>query len=132
MAQKVLRYIKRYLIIQLHNGDDMRLLVCGGRDYADKKVVYDILLNIQPTEICQGGATGADFLAKQFAEHWKVPCQEFKADWKKYGKAAGPIRNKQMLEEFDPDMVVAFPGGSGTQNMIKLATEAGKKVLIVK
>lgn len=109
----------------------MRVLVCGGRDYLDKAVVYDTLINIQPTEICQGGANGADFLAKQWAENWNIPCKEFRANWKKYGKAAGPIRNKQMLEEFDPDLVLAFPGGSGTQNMISLAKAAGKRVVCI-
>lgn len=109
----------------------MRVLVCGGRDYAEKRVVFDTLDSLDPTEICQGGATGADYLAKQWAQYSKIPCKEFKAEWKKYGNAAGPIRNKQMIEEFDPDMVVAFPGGSGTKNMIKLAENAGKKVLCI-
>jgi len=55
----------------------------------------------------------------------------FPADWSRHGKSAGPIRNRQMLIEGRPDIVVAFPGGKGTANMIKQAVEAGVKVELV-
>ena len=55
----------------------------------------------------------------------------YPANWKKHGRAAGPIRNKQMLEEAKPDLVIAFPGGAGTANMVKQAREAGVKVEII-
>jgi hypothetical protein len=54
--------------------------------------------------------------------------EEYKAKWDKYGKSAGPIRNKKMLDEGKPDLVFAFPGGPGTNNMIKQAKE--KNILI--
>ena len=50
-----------------------------------------------------------------------VVVEEFKADWDKFGRAAGPIRNAQMLREGKPDLVVAFPGGRGTANMVAQA-----------
>jgi hypothetical protein len=50
------------------------------------------------------------------------------AEWKKHGKRAGPLRNMRMLEEWKPDGVAAFPGGSGTADMIAQARNAGVKV----
>lgn len=58
-----------------------------------------------------------------------VQFKEFKADWNKYGKSAGPMRNIQMLKEGKPDVVVAFQGGKGTAHMVKIAKEAGVKVI---
>ena len=49
---------------------------------------------------------------------------EFPADWAKHGKAAGPIRNAEMLTEFLPDYIVAFPGGKGTADMLRKAEKA--------
>lgn len=124
----------------------MKILVCGGRDFEDWKkfnsVMYDIVfgrtgtpndVEMLPTgiEIIAGGATGADSLAIEWAIANWVPFIEYPADWKQYGKKAGYIRNKQMLEEGKPDLVVAFPGGRGTANMIKLAEEAGVEVIRV-
>ena len=59
----------------------------------------------------------------------KIDVLWFDADWQKYGRAAGPIRNKQMLDEGSPDLVIAFAGGRGTENMVK-QSEA-KKVPVV-
>ena len=81
--------------------------------------------------IISGGAKGADSMAEDWAiVHW-CSFKEYKADWNKHGKAAGPIRNQQMLEEGKPDLVVAFPGGRGTADMVKRAREAGVKVIEV-
>jgi hypothetical protein len=111
----------------------MRILVCGGRDYTDKRAV-DMLLSAAlrsgPIEIIQGGAKGADRLAHDWALDNGVPCTTYAADWEGYGRAAGAIRNRQMLTEGRPSMVLAFPGGRGTANMVKLAQMAG--VLVVK
>lgn len=89
--------------------------------------------NWLPTDvtIIHGGATGVDTAAGVFAVvHY---CQEqcFPADWKQYGKSAGPIRNAKMLQEGEPDLVVAFPGGKGTANMVRLAKKAKVKVIEV-
>lgn len=110
----------------------MRVLVCGGRDFTNLKSLYDSLDNIKViTCIIQGGARGADRLAKRYADENEILCQEFPADWIQYGKKAGFIRNKQMLDEGRPDLVVAFPGGRGTAMMIELAKKAGIKVIEV-
>lgn len=111
----------------------MRILVCGGRDFNNLKLVYTTLDRIKDkyivSHIIQGGARGADRLAKRWADETELSCLEFPADWAKYGKRAGFVRNKQMLDEGHPDLVVAFPGGSGTQMMIKIAKEAGLEVI---
>ena len=60
-----------------------------------------------------------------------MKCLAFPAEWKKHGKAAGPIRNRKMLQDGKPDLVLAFPGGRGTANMVELATDAGIRVMHV-
>lgn len=112
----------------------MKVLVTGGRDYSDWQKVYAVLDSIKdpvPSVIIQGGARGADYLARDWANSRLIPLHTYKADWKKYGKAAGPIRNKIMLEQGNPDLVVAFPGGNGTKNMIEQARRANVKIMIV-
>jgi hypothetical protein len=103
----------------------MKVLVCGGRKYGDARFLFAQLNYLHQqlgiTQIIQGGASGADYLAKGWAYSNDIECREFKADWNKHGKAAGPIRNKQMLDEGKPDIVMAFPGGPGTANMMRLA-----------
>lgn len=116
----------------------MRVLVCGGRDYNDWNRVVNVLSEYFPWElpegdylIIEGGALGADALARQFAEDYGIPFREFKADWNSFGRAAGPIRNTQMLVEGKPDLVIAFPGGRGTANMVAQARHADVEVIEV-
>jgi hypothetical protein len=107
----------------------MKVLICGGRDYYDTERIREALLKVGGiTEVIQGGAKGADRTARSVAEQLGIMVREFPADWEKYGKAAGPIRNQQMLNEGKPDLVIAFPGGKGTQDMINRAKKAGVKV----
>ena len=108
----------------------MRVLVCGGRDYHDMNYVDEVLSEIQPTVIIEGGARGADFLAANWARSnlSADALVTFTADWDAHGKAAGPIRNQKMLVEGKPDLVVAFPGGKGTADMISRAIRAGVPV----
>jgi len=114
----------------------VRVLVCGGRDYADRQHVFremDRIAGISETAplgrnitIIHGACrTGAD----QWADEWAVlnwkQIDEFPADWQTHGRAAGPIRNQRMIDEGRPDLVVAFPGGSGTADMVRRAEKAG-------
>lgn len=119
----------------------MRILVCGGRDYKDWDTFnrcmdavcdrYDLWSPPDeygnklpgPITIIHGGASGADSLADQWAVVNWVRFLEFPADWQKHGRAAGPIRNQQMLDEGKPDLVIAFPGGSGTADMVRRARQ---------
>jgi predicted Rossmann-fold nucleotide-binding protein len=110
----------------------MKILVCGGRDYKNVSAVRHALTALHAknpiTLIIEGGAPGADRLAREWAEANNVPVQTFEADWKRFGRRAGPLRNKRMLDEGKPDGVVAFPGGTGTANMIDLANAYCVKV----
>lgn len=110
----------------------MKILVCGGRDYKDEHTVNRILNLVHEKkgifEIIHGAARGADTLAAKWAERNNIHCLDFPANWDKYGKRAGAIRNHRMLKEGAPDAVVAFPGGSGTKHMVKLAQKAGVPV----
>jgi hypothetical protein len=116
----------------------MRVLVCGGRNYRDKERVWEILDRVCNPEnkplpegvtIIHGGAWGADWLADHWAVHNLCAIEEYPANWEKHGKAAGPIRNLEMLNEAKPDLVVAFPGGRGTAHMVRIAKEAGVQVI---
>lgn len=98
-----------------------RIVVTGGRDFNDADLVNRVLTRIDPSEIAEGGASGADRLVALWAHENDVPCTTFPAKWALHGRAAGPIRNRQMLEEFSPDLLVAFPGGRGTANAVSLA-----------
>jgi hypothetical protein len=112
----------------------MRVLVCGGRDFNDALTLGSWLGGIHKqhgiTLLIEGGARGADFMARKFAEWQGIPVKTFAADWDQYGKGAGPIRNRQMLVEGMPDLVVAFKGGAGTANMVKQAKAAGVRVQV--
>jgi hypothetical protein len=110
-----------------------RLVVCGGRDFDDAEFLFRTLDALHREhrfrEFMQGGARGADALAKEWAmTKADLKCFEIKADWKRYGSAAGPIRNQQMLD-WGPDLVVAFAGGTGTAGMVALARAAGVPVI---
>ncbi len=111
----------------------MRILVCGGRDYADIPALDTALDAIHAqrpvTRLIHGAARGADSLAAAWARSRGIPTLPFPADWNKHGKAAGFLRNATMLREGCPDLVVAFPGGKGTAHMVKLARNAGVTVL---
>lgn len=113
-----------------------KVLVCGGRNYGDRRKVYSILdaLHLESGigKLVTGGANGADLLATDWAAMRSVPYVKYPADWETHGRAAGPIRNREMLEKEHPDLVVAFPGGRGTASMIRLSHEAGVVFRVVK
>lgn len=117
-----------------------KILVCGGR-YFDKYEVFDEFMEGYPdvSLIIQGGAKGADEIAKQWAARNNVPSKEYPANWSdlshpdvvikknRYGEydvRAGIRRNQQMLDEGKPDIVLAMPGGNGTADMIRRSIDA--------
>ena len=118
----------------------MKVLVCGGRDFKDRDFVWHTLDHVcnpngeqlPPNDIliihghCK---TGVDRLADNWAIINWVPTQRCPADWERYGKSAGPIRNQRMLDCANPDIVVAFPGGRGTADMVGRAWKAGIRVV---
>lgn len=106
-----------------------RVLVCGSRNYNDEHRVFTELDAISPSLIIEGGADGAYALAVLWAEARSCELASFPADWAKHGRAAGPIRNQQMIDEGKPDLVLAFPGGPGTADMVRRAKAAGIEVI---
>ena len=108
------------------------VLVCGGRKYADKEWLEHRLSQLHEVRafglLIHGGAKGADHLASLWAKSNGVATLCFPANWKAR-RATGPMRNKQMLAEGRPDLVIAFDGGAGTANMIDTATRAGVQVI---
>jgi len=106
-----------------------RVLVCGGRDFNNPDWMSATLGELSRdagwSVIIEGGALGADRQAREWAVANGLAVETFEADWHRHGRRAGPIRNRRMLEEGMPDLVVAFPGGHGTADMVRQATEAG-------
>lgn len=114
----------------------MRVLVCGGRDFNDWIFFRDKLDELIPymTEkviIISGMAKGADKMAVRWAEENWLEVNKYPADWTVHGKAAGFIRNQQMIDEGKPDLVIAFPGRNGTADMIRRAKNHNIKVIEV-
>jgi hypothetical protein len=111
----------------------MKLIIAGGRDFNDLdllKMNADSYLG-QVTEVVCGKARGADTLGEHWAIWNSLPVKYFPADWEKYGKRAGYLRNKEMAEY--ADSLLAFWDGKsrGTKHMIDLATELGLKVKVI-
>jgi hypothetical protein len=103
----------------------MRIVVTGGRDYADSEFIDVALTELHIRsgieELAHGAASGADYLCGLWARENAVPVKPYPANWGRYGNSAGPIRNGFMLDDFKPDAVVAFPGGRGTRGCMRAA-----------
>lgn len=113
--------------------EKVKVLVCGGRYYQDKKRVFDTLDKLREhngiLNIIHGNCSGADLLAEHWAKHNQISYLGIPAEWGKLGKLAGPLRNKRMLDEGNPDICIAFPGGKGTENMVLLSVAYGVRVI---
>ena len=117
----------------------MRLLVCGDRKWSDKAAIEREIRRFMHADgglvVIEGEARGADLLAREVADELEIPVLTFPADWVKYGRAAGPIRNTQMLKEGKPDRVLAFHANillsKGTKNMVAQAKQAGIPVEVI-
>jgi hypothetical protein len=110
----------------------MRVLVCGGRYYADSAKVKEVLDDLYAKHthelmIIEGGATGADRLASNWADEQGLPHARVDALWRRNGNSAGPERNWAMML-LQPQLVVAFPGGKGTSHMLSIAGKYGVEI----
>ena len=113
-----------------------RVLVCGGRDFADVAAFHDAMDNLDALydfeTVIHGGASGADFLADEWAKLRERKTMVFavsKSDWRKWGHWAGPRRNQHMLTTSKPNLLIAFPGGKGTADMCRRAKLDGVPVI---
>ena len=124
----------------------VKMIVCGGRDYTNYIRVFEFLSHLvrwiyeggygyknnTPVHLLiEGEATGADTLAAAWAIWKGMPLLRKPANWKKHKRAAGPIRNAEMLEVPGVNLVVAFPGGPGTADMVAKAKEKNVQVIEV-
>lgn len=118
----------------------LKILICGGRHFCDYALLESIADNVvkeqffSEIEIVSGHCIGADRMGEEYAKRRNYALKIFPAEWKKYGKRAGPIRNKQMIDyiaEFENKIVIAFtsPNTKGTKNTIALAKKANIRVI---
>lgn len=114
----------------------MRVLICGSRDWTDRAAIeHEIFCRLQPCDIViHGACKGADLLARDVAVYYQLRHWAFPAQWDEHGRAAGPIRNQQTLDEGKPDEVWAFhediARSKGTKDMVTRAGKANKPTLI--
>ena len=113
----------------------MKILVCGDRKYINKDYMRSIILQSKPAMVIEGGAAGADTLAKEIAQEAGVEYKEYPAQWNKHGKNAGPIRNQIMLND-NPDIEIVYAfhdhisESRGTKDMVARAQKAHKIVIL--
>ena len=111
----------------------MRVLVCGSRHFYDWRLLEKVLDEANITYLIHGGAAGTDSLAQQWALYNNTPYRSYPAYWDTYGKRAGIIRNKQMVEDGNPESIIAFlaPNSKGTANSIQLANTTNIPVKVI-
>jgi predicted Rossmann fold nucleotide-binding protein DprA/Smf involved in DNA uptake len=105
--------------------------VVGSRNFDDYERMSQVLSDYDITTIVSGGAKGADSLAERYAKEKGIKLIVFKAEWDKYGRQAGFIRNRDIVS--GSDMIIAFWDGQsrGTQHTISVATKRGKEAVVV-
>ena len=110
----------------------MKTIIAGMRDFYDYAFVepYLDMLRHEITEVVSGCATGIDSLGERWAKANGIPIRRFPADWSKHGKAAGPIRNRQMADYADALIAFWDRKSKGTKNMIETAKKSKMKVHI--
>jgi len=109
----------------------MKVAVIGSRSFNDYDLVEETLKKYEISLLVSGGAKGADSLGERYAKENKIPTMIFLPDWKKHGRAAGMIRNTDIVEE--AEIVIAFWDGisKGSKDSILKADKLGKKVIII-
>ncbi len=114
----------------------MKVLICGDRNWSDVAAIRSWVAKLQDrgyTDVIEGGAPGADSIAASEARAAGLAVHEFPANWAQYGRAAGPIRNRQMLDE-KPDLVLAFHNdltqSRGTADTVREAVRRGMSVIV--
>jgi len=113
-----------------------RVLICGTRNSGDYVELAEVIMNLPfGSVIIQGMCRGVDVMAKYLGEKYGFDVEDYPADWGKHGRAAGPIRNKQMLDDGKPDIVYAFhpniAESKGTKNMVNQAKKRGIETIVI-
>jgi hypothetical protein len=109
----------------------MKVAVIGSRGFNNYELVKKTLTNIEITLLVSGGADGADSLGERYAIENNIETKIFLPDWEKYKRAAGMIRNTDIVNE--SELVVAFWDGTskGTLDSINKAKKTNKKIIII-
>jgi len=125
---------------KLEEKTTQRILICGDRAWKNRESVARVLEQMvkkygrENILVIEGGAEGADSIGREEALRLGITVCTFHANWKWFGKAAGPIRNTKQLKWGRPDRVYAFhkflPNSKGTKDMVKKAEAKGVKVLV--
>ena len=112
----------------------MRVIVAGSRGITNYQVVKKAIeeSGFEVTEVVSGKAAGVDTLGEEWAEENGIPVKEFPAEWQRFGKAAGHLRNGDMAIYGEALVAVMLPDSRGTLNMIKQAKQRGLPGHIVK
>ena len=110
----------------------MKVIIAGCRTISDYSQVFNAmqLSRFVPTEIISGKANGVDRLGEIWAKGNKIPVMYFPADWSAHGKAAGPIRNKEMAKYADALVLIWDGKSKGSLSMLNLAVEHGLQVFV--
>lgn len=108
----------------------LRVIICGDRYWEDEATIGIFLEKLnKESVVIHGACKGADITAGRLAKEMGLKVKAFPADWSTYGNAAGPIRNRQMVADGNPDLVVAFHNNlsqsKGTKDMLNVAKESG-------
>lgn len=106
--------------------------IVGTRTFNDYEKLYKTISHVEDiTHIVSGGATGTDTLAERYARDKNIPITIIKPEWNKYGKSAGPIRNRKIVES--SDVIIAFwdYSSKGTKSTIDICRELNKTYYII-
>lgn len=107
----------------------MKLCVTGGREWTDRRFIWkrlDTLHLARPvTVLGHGDARGVDRICRDWAKARRITDKPYPADWDNLGDDAGFIRNGEMLDDFQPDLLAVFPGGNGTMDCARQARKKG-------
>lgn len=108
-----------------------KLIIAGTRTLKNYQLLQDNIKADKVELVISGGAPGADALGIEFAKNNNIPYEVYPADWLKYGRAAGPIRNQEMVEKADCAIFFWDGWSKGTANCLSLAVAKGIPVKIV-
>jgi len=105
----------------------MRVIIAGGRDFSNYDYLVDAIeeSGYKITTVISGHATGADTLGEIYADDNDIPLEVYPADWSKYGKVAGFIRNAQMADVADSAVIMWDGKSNGTKNMVQEMKKRG-------
>ncbi len=116
---------------------EKRIIIAGSRHFTDRVLfeqVVDAYLGALDAAyepiILSGHCSGADLLAEQYAKERQIRLEVFPAEWKRYKKGAGPIRNRQMVKAADA-VIAFFSGGKGTASLLSLAEKRGLELNVI-